>query len=209
VLADRARQEDAVAGADCVRRNAGARVALADTGGADVHAVGRSALDHLGVAAHDLDLRRLRRAGDGLHLRAQVLRGQTLLQDQGEGERLRARSRDRQVVDGSVHRKVPDGATRKAERLDHEGVGRERERGARDLERGGVLRDLGAERGLEQALDHALGGLAARAVSHVDALVAELPALRAGGLDDPQDALLAVGHLHQTTSRSRAKRPKL
>ena len=35
-------------------------------------------------------------------------------------------------------------------------------------------------------------GLAARAVRHVHALVAELAALRAGGLDDPEDALLAV-----------------
>jgi hypothetical protein len=40
----------------------GARVALADAGRADVHAVGRAALDDLGVAAHDLHLRRLRAA---------------------------------------------------------------------------------------------------------------------------------------------------
>ena len=124
--------------------------------------------------------------------------GQALLQDQGEGERRRARSRYGQVVDGSVHREIPDRATREAERLDDEGIGREREPAPADLDRGRVplASTLGAERGLEQALDHALRGLAARAVGHVDALVAELAALGAGRLDDPEDALLAVSHGH-------------
>jgi hypothetical protein len=143
---------------------------------------------------------------DGVHLGAQVYRGQALLEDQGEGESRWARSRDGQVVDGSVHREITDRATREAKRLDDEGIGREGERSAADLDRGRVLRDLGTERGLEQALDHALRGLAARSVGHVDALVAELAALGAGRLDDPEDALLAPGHGH-TTSRSRAKRP--
>ena len=107
-----------------------------------------------------------------------------------------ARSRDGQVVDGSVHREIPDRAAREAERLDDEGIGREGERSAADLDRRRVLRDLSTERGLEQALDQALGGLAARSVGHVDALVAELAALGAGRLDDPEDALLAVGHWH-------------
>ena len=64
--------------------------------------------------------------------------------------------------------------------------------------------------GHEQPLDQRLRRLAAGAVGHRDALVAELRALGAGGLDDPEDPLLAVatsdGGAH-TTSRSRAKRP--
>ena len=74
----------------------------------------------------------------------------------------------------------------------------------------GHLRELPpAQRGYEQALDQALGGLAAGAVGHVDVLVAELGPLPARRLEDPEDLLLALGHGHQTTSRSRAKRPKL
>ena len=124
VLADRAGQQDAVAGADRVGREPGARVALADAGGADVHAVGRAALHDLGVAAHDLHLGRLRGRRDRLHLGLQVVGGEALLEDQRERERARARARHGEVVHGAVHGEVADRAAREAERLDHERVGR-------------------------------------------------------------------------------------
>ena len=66
------------------------------------------------------------------------------------------------------------------------------------------------ERRHEQPLDQTLRRLASGAMGHVDLLVAELGALGPRGLDDPEDLLLAIGDGgHQTTSRSRAKRPKL
>ena len=78
---------------------------------------------------------------------------------------------------------------------------------------GQLVERVGMERRGEQALDQSLSRLAAGPVGHGDPRVAELRALAAGRLDDPEDRLLslrdsrAVGH--QTTSRSRAKRPKL
>ena len=59
----------------------------------------------------------------------------------------------------------------------------------------------------------ALGRLPAGAVGHRDVRVAELGAPAADVLDQAEHVLLAVGHsdliAHHTTSRSRAKRPKL
>ena len=154
-------------------------------------------------------LRGVRGRRDRLDLGLQVVRREPLLEDQRERERARARARHGEVVHGPVDGEVADRAAREAERLDHERVGGERQRGAADLERRGVLRRLSAEGRLEQPLDHALGRLAAGAVRHVHPLGAELAALRARGLDDLEDALLlAPGDAH-TTSRSRAKRPKL
>jgi hypothetical protein len=70
----------------------------------------------------------------------------------------------------------------------------------------GVGQLVQAEGGSEQTLDQRVGRLAARAVRHGDALVAEARALGPGGLDDAQDALLSLGHAH-TTSRSLANLP--
>ena len=55
---DRARQQHPVARRQRGGGKPGARVAAAHAGGADVHRVGVAALDHLGVAGHDLDVRR-------------------------------------------------------------------------------------------------------------------------------------------------------
>ena len=156
-----------------------------------------------------------RRRGDRLDLGAQVVGREALLEDQRERQRQRPRAGDGEVVDGAVDRELADRAAREAQRLDDEGVGRHRELRAVDVERAGVAHRVElrrAEGGDEQALDQALRRLAAGAVGHRDALVAELRALAARGLDDPEDALLAArGRLgarrHQTTSRSRAKRP--
>ena len=157
----------------------------------------------------------LGRARDRLDLGLQLVRGEALLEDQRQAQRERPRARHGEVVDRAVDRQVADRAAREADRLDDERVGGERQLDAVDLDRARVAhraRALRAERRHEQALDHALGGLAAGAVGHVDALVAELRALAARRLDDPEDLLLATrvaGRGAHTTSRSRAKRPKL
>ena len=68
VLADRLGDEDAVArleGAGAERR---ARVDLADSRGADVHAVGEPPFDDLGVAGDDRDADVGRGAGDRIDL---------------------------------------------------------------------------------------------------------------------------------------------
>jgi hypothetical protein len=175
-----------------------------------------TALHHLGVTGDDRHPRGVGSARDGVDLRAQVLRGQALLEDEREAQRQRAGARDGQVVDGAVDRQLADRATREAQRLDHVGVRGHGQLRAVDADGAGVghlVERRGVKGGRQQALDQALRRLAASAVGHVDPRVAELRALAPGGLDDVEDRLLALGDRrtvgHHTTSRSRAKRPKL
>ncbi len=75
---------------------------------------------------------------------------------------------------------------------------------------GELVEGLGGEGGGEQALDQRLGRLAAGAVGHRHLVVLEPRALGARGLDDLEDALLAVrallaGALTRPPSRSRAR----
>ena len=81
-----------------VGRQARARVAPAEAGRADVHAVGVTALDDLRVAGDDRHARRRGGARDRLDLGAQRLGVQALLEDQREAERQRLRSGHREVV---------------------------------------------------------------------------------------------------------------
>ena len=127
-------------------------------------------------------------------------------------QRERARARHGQVVDGAVHRQLADRAAGEAQRLDDEGVGRQRQRDAVDLDAPRRPRctwapKAGANRPsimLWVALPPAPWAMFTRSSRN-------LPRLRARGLDDPEDALLAVADgaalPHHTTSRSRAKRP--
>ena len=92
-------------------------------------------------------------------------------------QRQRPRARHGEVVDRAVDRQLADRAAGEADRLDDEAVGRQREaapstrrRRRRPARR--ACRD--AERRHEQALDQRLRRLAAGAVGHRDALVAEL-----------------------------------
>ncbi len=219
MIADPAREQDPVPGAQRRRGETGARIAPADPGRADVHAVGVAALDDLGVAGDDLDPGRAGGVGDRPHLAGEHVGGQPLLEDQREREGQRPGAGHGEVVDGAVDGQFTDRATGEAQRLDDVGVGAERELLVTEADHSGVAhlgQRVAAQRGGEQALDQRLGRLAARAVGHRDPLVTELGPFAAGGADDAQDALLAVGDDragarvgHHTTSRSRAKRPKL
>jgi hypothetical protein len=134
-----------------------------------------------------------------------------LLEDQRERERERPGAGDGEVVHGPVHREVADRAAGEADRLDHEAVGGHRQAGVADRNRAGIAQGgegLVRERRQQQSLDQRLRGLAAGAVRHRDLLVTEAGGLRARGLDDPEDPLLAIGDgVGHTTSRSRANLP--
>ena len=67
VVAQRARDQDDIAGLAVCTAERHARGNLAHAGGVDVDAVGPAALDHLGVAGDDFDARLARRLGHGLH----------------------------------------------------------------------------------------------------------------------------------------------
>ncbi len=64
---------------------------------------------------------------DRLHLLAQRLRGQALLEHERERQRERTSTGHREVVDGPVDRELADRATGEAQRLDDERVGGERQ----------------------------------------------------------------------------------
>ena len=135
-------------------------------------------------------------ARDRLDLGAQVLGGQPLLEHQREAERERPRAGHGEVVDRAVDRELADRAAGEAQRPDDVGVGRERELDAVDDDAPGVghlAERVARERRHEQPLDQALRRLAAGAVGHRDLRIAELRALAARGLDDPEDLLLALG----------------
>ena len=165
-----------------------------------------AAFHDLGVAGHHLHLGATRRRGDRLHLVSQLFGRQSLFEHERQRQRERPCAGDGEVVHAAVHRELSDRAAREADGLHHEAV-----RGDRDSEivqhRGIAerLRTVRRERRCKEALDHALRGLATGAVSHSHALIAELRAFATRGLDDPERGLLCP----HTTSRSRAKRPKL
>ena len=124
VLADRARDEDAVAGAQRARRERPARIDAAEPGRRHVHRVALATLDDLGVARDDLDARRRRGGGDRLDLGAQVVRREPLFEHQRERQRERAGAGHRQVVDGAVDGELADRPAGEADRLDDEAVRR-------------------------------------------------------------------------------------
>ena len=137
-----------------------------------------------------------RRARDRFDLGAQLIGGKSLLEHQRQAQRERTGARDGEIVDGAVDGQLADRAARKAQRPDDVGVGRERELHAVDAEHPGVghlgQRARVVEDRHQQPFDQGLGRLAAGAVGHRDPLVAELRALAARGLDDPEDPLLAL-----------------
>ena len=126
----------------------------ADAGGADVHAVRRAAADDLGVAGDDRHPGRARRRGGGLDLGAQHLAVEALLEHQRERQRERLGADHREVVDRAVDGELADRAAGEAQRPHDEAVGRDRHRGAADVDDRGVgeRRELlAAERRHEQA----------------------------------------------------------
>ena len=175
--------------------------------------VGVAALDDLGVAGDDLDAGRPAAAA----IASTSARSTSASSPSSRiSDRLSASgpgAGHRQVVDGAVDRQLADRAAGEAERLDHEAVGRHREPGAVDPHRAGVgerVERAEPNAGTSRPSISVCGRLAAGAVGHRDALVAEPRPLGAGGLDDPEDPLLAIREcaaLSRSTPRSRANRP--
>ncbi len=204
VVSDGSRHQHPVAGSDLVGSDVHAGGDQAHTARGDVHAVGLAALDDLGVTRDDGDAGHPARRCHGVDFGAQGHGIETLLEDQRGGDRNGAGSGHREVVDGAVDRQLTDGAARKAERVDHEGVGRERGALGSDADLGGIVQgrerravDCGAhEGGDDHALDHGSARLATGTVRHRDAFVGEARCPTAGLLDLVEHLLLAeVGHV--------------
>ena len=127
---------------------------------------------------------------------------------QRERQRQRARAGHGEVVDRAVDRELADRAAGEADRLDDEAVGRERE----PVDAPGVAQLLQAslpKAGTKQPLDQGLRRLAAGAVRHRDLRVAEARAAAARTRSIRARASCSRVSVAHTTSRSRAKRPKL
>ena len=180
VVADRARDEDAVARAQAPRATARARASTrADAGGAEVHRVGVAALDDLGVAGDDLARRPAAAAAAIASTSARsVVGGEALLEHHATrlsaSGRAPATARSLTVpLTASSPIEPPGkriGLTTKLSVVSASATppiddACRRRRAPRARRR--------AEGGHEQALDQRLRRLAARAVGHRDVLVLE------------------------------------
>ena len=139
VQADRAREDDGVAGSRVVGGKIDALRQHADPRGVDEDAVRRSPPDDLRVAGDDRDAGGVRGMGGGLRDAAQLVEGEPLLDDVRERQRDRPGAHHREVVDRAVDRELADIATGEFERRDDEGVRRKGQPLATDGEHGGVV----------------------------------------------------------------------
>ena len=131
VLADVARHDDVIAGARLLGPDAQPVGHHADAGGVDEKPVRTALSDDLGVAGDDADAgvggglaHRLRDGTEHLELEA-------LLEDEAGRQRQRLRPAHRQVVDGAVDGQITDVAAREEQRVDHVGVGGQRDAAGR------------------------------------------------------------------------------
>ena len=140
VLADRARDEDAVARAAAPSGDRSrARVDAPEPGRADVHRVGVAALDDLRVAGDDLRPRRRARPRRSPRPRRAARRRSRPSSSTSESVSASGRAPgDGEVVDRAVDRQLADRAAGEADRLDDEGVGGQREPRAVDVDRARV-----------------------------------------------------------------------
>ena len=81
MVAQRARDQDDIAGLAVCTAERHARGHLAHAGGIDVDAVGPATLDHLGVAGDNLHTCFMCRFGHGLYNLAQLVHGIALFED--------------------------------------------------------------------------------------------------------------------------------
>ena len=123
VVGDRARYEHDVTGAHPRRPQGALGTHDADSGRADVDAVGRPPTDHFGVAGDDGDASdasgRRHVGDDGVQVRYR----EPFLDDERRRQPRRPRAHHGEVVDGAVHGEVADRAAREPPGLHHEGVG--------------------------------------------------------------------------------------
>ena len=100
----------------------------ADAGGGDVHQVRFAVFNHFGIAAGNRDAGLPRGLGHGADFRFQNRRRQPGLKDVSDDQSLSPGAGNGKVVDGAVDRQFADGTSGKAQRLDYETVGRDRDR---------------------------------------------------------------------------------
>jgi hydrogenase maturation protein HypF len=176
----------------------------ADARGVDVAAVGLALLDHLGIPGDDAHAGRGGRGSHRLGDPLQVRDGEAFLQDEPGRQVERGGTGHGQVVDRAVYRQVADVAAGEEQRLDHIGIGGQRQPGPVDGQLGRVLEGLEqrvAERVEEDRLDQGLGRLAAGAVRHRDAFFPDPGATPPGAVDPVQDLLLRVGQRQLAPAR--------
>ena len=184
VIADGTRKKNLVARPNRGGRNAQPRNQMADPRSRDVHLIGLAVLDDFGIAARDHDTGGFRGSRHGAHFRFENVGRQSGFQHVTDDQRLRPRSRNRQVIHGSVHRQLADGTAGKAQRPDHETVGGHRDARAVDVDVSGVAQRRGnrsEKKRREQPVDQPAARLAAGAMSHLDLRIAEADFRRCGG----------------------------
>ena len=139
MIADRAGEQDLVAGPHGARPKVRRRESAADAGGGDVHAVGLAVLDDLGVAADDRSPRRVAAAFAMARTSAsRISVGRPASRTKVTTSACGAGAGDRQIVHRSVDGQFADGAAGKAQRLDDEAVGGDGQASAVDLHVGGI-----------------------------------------------------------------------
>jgi hypothetical protein len=177
VVAERAGNEEHVAGPGQVAGEVDAVGQDADAGGGDEHAVALALLDHLGVAGHQLHAGFVRGPGHGFDDAGQVGQREALLQDEAGGEVEGGGPHHRHVVDGAVHRQAADVAAGEEQGRDHVAVGGHHQLALAQGQAGAVVA-LGqvfvAQILGEQVGDELHHGPAAAAVAHVHAAVLDV-----------------------------------
>ncbi len=122
--------------------------------------------------------------GHGLNFGLQNFRRQTGFENERHHEDFRFRAGNCQVVHGAVYGQLADRAARKAERLDDEAVGGDRQARAVEIHVGRVAERLGGraiKQRREETLDQAAAGFSAGAVSHLDLRLAKANLRRSDG----------------------------
>src|ERR1700722_1522076 len=125
MVADVAAEDNLVTGAGPVRGDVYATLDHADTGGGDKYLIALAAIDHLGVAGHELNSGLSRGGTHRFHDPAQVVDRKALFQNEGCGEIQGPRPAHRKVVHGAVDCQPPDVASGKEDRRYDERVSRE------------------------------------------------------------------------------------
>ncbi len=177
MIADRAGNQNDVAGTRAIAGQMQPVRHGADPGGGDEHAVRLAALDDLGVAGDDLDAGLARRRAHALRDAVQIGQRKALFEDEAGGKMQRPRACHRQIVDRAMHRQRADVAAGKEQRRDDIAVGGHGEAPGGRVEHRLVValrQQIVVERVAENFADELRHGAAAGAVGQIDPAVLEI-----------------------------------
>ena len=144
MTADVAVDQDDVAGPDVLRIDRRLVFDHAQPGRADVQTVALATIDDLGVAGEEADVLALGALAHRGRDAVERLEFQSLFEDEPGAQELRAGSTHRQVVDRAVDRQRTDIAAGEEQRIHDEGIGRQRQPHAADLDHRAVVLLRGA-----------------------------------------------------------------